>query len=462
MKSNEAYALLAIALINGLPHCLFETPIGIPPMTGISAASQTLGLVILLLLSRRIIPVLESRWLIVAIPLLLCAGVAVLNLPYVPSCLAQISAGIVGICEAMLWLYQGAILSRMDEKTIPVVALGGMEASFFLASAILSLSNELSIVFQTLQALLLIPLLLKQVPTLSDTVDRRSTSAGRKPLLPFHIVLIGCAFSIGMNFLRTGVGSSGNWGSTFALAALLSSIILYVELSAMRGSLISILEISVSLLLAGPILYLGAGFGHSPLLLSLATIGFFLIMPRLLQWIIVYAREEGISPFRSLCVFYLINAVAQMLGSKLYKITELISNTQIQFGIALLMAAAIVLCCFIPYNKRARDRIILQFEDEETDDPDDLEAEPDMAKTLKDICARIAEDHLLTKRESEVLGLLARRKTLVFISEELVLSRNTVKSHVLHIHQKLNVHSHEELFNLIEHYDTQRDSYADK
>ena len=33
---------------------------------------------------------------------------------------------------------------------------------------------------------------------------------------------------------------------------------------------------------------------------------------------------------------------------------------------------------------------------------------------------------------------------------------------LLRIHQKLNAHSHEELFNLIEHYDAQRDSHADK
>lgn len=56
----------------------------------------------------------------------------------------------------------------------------------------------------------------------------------------------------------------------------------------------------------------------------------------------------------------------------------------------------------------------------------------------------------LTNRETDVLRLLARGRTSPFIQEELVLSRNTVKTHVRHIYTKLDVHSQQELISRVE------------
>lgn len=49
-----------------------------------------------------------------------------------------------------------------------------------------------------------------------------------------------------------------------------------------------------------------------------------------------------------------------------------------------------------------------------------------------------------------MLRLLARGRTSPFIQEELVLSRNTVKTHVRHIYTKLDVHSQQELISKVE------------
>ncbi|MFR3273948.1 MAG: response regulator transcription factor [Slackia sp.] len=56
----------------------------------------------------------------------------------------------------------------------------------------------------------------------------------------------------------------------------------------------------------------------------------------------------------------------------------------------------------------------------------------------------------MTNRETDVLRLLARGRTSPFIQEELMLSRNTVKTHVRHIYTKLNVHSQQELISKVE------------
>lgn len=61
----------------------------------------------------------------------------------------------------------------------------------------------------------------------------------------------------------------------------------------------------------------------------------------------------------------------------------------------------------------------------------------------------IAREHGLTARETEVMLLLAQGRSLPYIQEELVLAGGTVKTHVGHIYKKLDVHSKQELINLL-------------
>lgn len=61
----------------------------------------------------------------------------------------------------------------------------------------------------------------------------------------------------------------------------------------------------------------------------------------------------------------------------------------------------------------------------------------------------LAQQYGLTKRESEVLALLAYGRDLAFISGELYLSRNTVKGYQKSIYAKLGVHSKQELIDFI-------------
>ena len=49
-----------------------------------------------------------------------------------------------------------------------------------------------------------------------------------------------------------------------------------------------------------------------------------------------------------------------------------------------------------------------------------------------------------------MLRLLARGRTSPVIQEKLVLSHNTVKTHVRHIYAKLGIHSQQELIDIVE------------
>ena len=69
---------------------------------------------------------------------------------------------------------------------------------------------------------------------------------------------------------------------------------------------------------------------------------------------------------------------------------------------------------------------------------------------LDNACTIIARRYRLTKRESEILALLAKGRTVNRIQEELVIAHGTVVTHMNHIYQKCNVHSRQELLDLCE------------
>lgn len=73
----------------------------------------------------------------------------------------------------------------------------------------------------------------------------------------------------------------------------------------------------------------------------------------------------------------------------------------------------------------------------------------DVESALEKRCETIAEKHRLTPREREVFFLLAQGRTRSFITEELVLSDSTVKTHISHIYAKLGIKSRRELTDMV-------------
>lgn len=69
---------------------------------------------------------------------------------------------------------------------------------------------------------------------------------------------------------------------------------------------------------------------------------------------------------------------------------------------------------------------------------------------LTEACHSIAAAYNLSRREEEVLSYFARGKSHVAIAEELHIGSATVKTHSSNIYQKLNIHSRDELIDLVE------------
>ncbi|MFR0708228.1 MAG: response regulator transcription factor, partial [Eggerthella lenta] len=80
---------------------------------------------------------------------------------------------------------------------------------------------------------------------------------------------------------------------------------------------------------------------------------------------------------------------------------------------------------------------------------DEAGEDPDTSQ-LEESCENVIRRFGLTPREGDVLRLLARGRTSPVIQEKLFLSHNTVKTHVRHIYAKMDIHSQQELIDIVE------------
>ena len=82
--------------------------------------------------------------------------------------------------------------------------------------------------------------------------------------------------------------------------------------------------------------------------------------------------------------------------------------------------------------------------------PSEGAAMPPASPSIEERCFALGTARGLTERETEIFAMLARGRNGQFVMDHYVVSRNTVKSHVKHIYAKLDVHSQQELIDLVE------------
>lgn len=83
-----------------------------------------------------------------------------------------------------------------------------------------------------------------------------------------------------------------------------------------------------------------------------------------------------------------------------------------------------------------------------TDGSESPEAPP--AADIDDHLDRFADAYGLTSRERDIFALFAEGRSAPYIAEMLVLSENTVKTHLRHIYTKCGLHNRQELLDAIE------------
>lgn len=115
------------------------------------------------------------------------------------------------------------------------------------------------------------------------------------------------------------------------------------------------------------------------------------------------------------------------------------NHASLSASLALSCAFAFFVFLWMGFRDFSFSRVIFGIREEPLQDSRD---------TIATRCAELSREKGLTAREREILELLARGRNTAFIMGSLVLSRNTVRSHVKHTYSKLGIHSHQELIDL--------------
>ena len=102
-------------------------------------------------------------------------------------------------------------------------------------------------------------------------------------------------------------------------------------------------------------------------------------------------------------------------------------------------------------ESRLRD-LLLPVDEEGDNNPADLEKRREEARksAFRNACSAVVEEGGLSKREEEVLVLLAKGFTAQQIADALFISIHTARAHIRNIHSKLDVTSRKEIMEKIE------------
>ncbi|MGE9983483.1 response regulator transcription factor [Slackia isoflavoniconvertens] len=120
--------------------------------------------------------------------------------------------------------------------------------------------------------------------------------------------------------------------------------------------------------------------------------------------------------------------------------------------VAFCVSSIVILIVIAGFMFSDRDNALV-FEPVEEGELDVEACEPNAEKpapTMDERIAAVAEKFGLTARETEVFTLWATGHGAKSIEEKLVLSSATVRTHIRHIYEKLDVHSRAELIELLE------------
>ena len=202
------------------------------------------------------------------------------------------------------------------------------------------------------------------------------------------------------------------------------------------------------------------GPGAHLMALALGSAGFFLVIYLVMEAGVTTAQERHLAieaTYGTVAgIVMLARVLADMLSANLLNAD--IAGESKMLVATFLLVYLLTCAAFALYNALTRRKRRVAPEGASAPDAQN----PVTAKTPaaqqgpgKSPAELVSDAHNLSQREREVLVLIMRGRNVPAIAEELVLSRNTVQTHVRHIYEQLGVHSRQELVAYVEGFSSQ-------
>ena len=201
------------------------------------------------------------------------------------------------------------------------------------------------------------------------------------------------------------------------------------------------------------------GSGANIVALALGSAGFFLVIYLVMEAAVATAQGRHLSVAATYGtvagIVMLARVLADMLSANLLNAD--IAGESKTLVATFLLVYLLTCAAFALYNAIARHKRQTAPERAaapETERPAGEATAPQQGPTTTPT-ELVSDAHNLSQREREVLVLIMHGRNVPAIAEELVLSRNTVQTHVRHIYEQLGVHSRQELVAYVEGFSSQ-------
>lgn len=242
-----------------------------------------------------------------------------------------------------------------------------------------------------------------------------------------------------------------------ATAALLAVVWLVCKRT---PSVLAVLLGFTALLFAAVLAASVLGPGANLVALALGSAGFFLVIYLVMEAGVATAQERHLAieaTYGTVAgIVMLARVLADMLSANLLNAD--IAGESKMLVATFLLVYLLTCAAFALYNALARRKRRVAPEGATTPDaqnPITVETSAAQQGPGKSPAELVSDAHNLSQREREVLVLIMRGRNVPAIAEELVLSRNTVQTHVRHIYEQLGVHSRQELVAYVEGFSSQ-------
>lgn len=369
------------------------------------------------------------------------------------------------LCGALHCLYGLASLTFPKHEFARIIALATVVASFVAIAAVLA-EEHLPPVWH---ALLLVALPLtaafalraaRETPRETTTPDRTAefgASSASAHLAPRFLRLLTAVLIFDVVCRTCDVFATARFtGFTASTIAMLSSHVIAAALlltppliARKRGGLAFLYRFALPCAGAGFIVLAlpieGNALTHIAAVFLVGA-GFEVI--NLVAWVLTsYAAQISPQPSRYFGLYVLVTYAAMLVGRLANLAAFPYAGRHAAFlGLICIVALTIVVLVVLP-----EDQILLFEETLRLSQEEKAEGDAHRAR-----CVAFAAARGLTERETEVLDLLVRGRTLKVVAERLTISKGAAGTHIANIYRKCDVHTQQDLIDLFEQFD---DSY---
>lgn len=363
------------------------------------------------------------------------------------------------VAQSVLVVFLGLALCSLADKRLVTVALVGGTA---LANCFVSLLPPVNAVSgSVVMAAILITSLTCCYVLVGDFLRVLSAHSAPADLellnpnsfIPWKSGLYGCTLLFGIVFgFALAFGQVGN-APTYSLVspAVLVLAFLGTLLAGVHDKEDVLFNLAALLVVAGlACMPLGMTFqialGNA--LLDTSTACFTVLI-----WTVVVAvsRRSIFAVLPTLCIFNALQTLGVEVGAVAGHGLDTLAAIQPSTTIAIVMAALVGFVSFLwlAFRRFSFTETTSRLAQLTTDE--DIRGQSVLAdQSIDEACDKIAADAGLTNRETEIFALLARGRNGAYIQEKYVISRNTTKTHIRRIYAKLDVHSRQEIIDLVE------------